>query len=146
MDQLPLFIDIEASSLGSRSYPIEIAWNYPDGSIEAHLISPAGIERWTDWSADAEKIHGISRAQLHKDGKSPSWVCCRMNQQFVGHVVYSDDPDYDGMWLAELFAVYYGDGPVFELRNVDDLLIRILCPGGSYMCAVTVQCRNAVMP
>ena len=80
MDQLPIFFDIEASSLGSRSYPIEIAWSYPDGSLEKHLILPSGIERWTDWSADAEKIHDISRAELRQYGKSPSWVGGRMNQ------------------------------------------------------------------
>jgi hypothetical protein len=56
-----------------------------------------------------------------------------MNQQLAGHVVYSDDPDYNGMWLVELFAVYYGDGPAFELRSVDELLLRILCPGGGYV-------------
>src|SRR5947209_5891700 len=50
MDTLPPFLDFEASSLRSASYPIEVAWSHPDGSIESHLISPAGLGRCTDWS------------------------------------------------------------------------------------------------
>ena len=130
MYPLPIFLDIEASSLGSRSYPIEVAWNTPDGTVEAHLISPAAIARWTDWSVQAEQLHGISRQVLHQEGKAPAWVGRRLNQQLAGHVVYSDDPEYDGMWLAELFAVSYSPGPAFEVRSADELLIRLLCPEG----------------
>ena len=117
MYPLPIFLDIEASSLGSRSYPIEVAWNTPDGTVEAHLISPAAIARWTDWSVQAEQLHGLSREVLYQEGKAPAWVGRRLNQQLAGHVVYSDDPEYDGMWLAELFAVSYGPGPAFEVRS-----------------------------
>jgi|SRR5262252_5636865 len=28
-----------------------------------------------------------------------------MNDQLSGHCVYTDNPMYDGMWLAELFSV-----------------------------------------
>jgi hypothetical protein len=133
MHQLPVFIDFEASSLRSASYPIEVAWYNPDGAIETHLISPAGITSWTDWSAEAEKLHGISRAELLKYGKSPSWICRRLNQQLAGQGVYSDDPEYDGVWLAALFAAYYGAGPAFTLRHADDLLIRLVCPSGGYV-------------
>ena len=40
---IPSFIDFEASSLTVKSYPIEVAWNLEDGTIESHLISPAGV-------------------------------------------------------------------------------------------------------
>jgi len=102
MVELPTFIDFETSNLGSGSYLIEVAWNFPDGSIEAHLISPTGIEHWTDWSVAAAKIHGIKRAALVENGKPPSWVCHRMNRKLAGKIVYSDNPDYDVMWLGEL--------------------------------------------
>ena len=128
MDQLPTFIDFEASSLRSASYPIEVAWNDPTGIIEAHLISPAGIERWTDWSVEAEQLHGISRSTLLTDGKPPSWICRRMNHQLAGIVVYSDDPEYDQMWLATLFAVSVCGGPAFMVHNADDLLVSIVGP------------------
>jgi hypothetical protein len=55
MYPLPIFLDIAASSLGSRSYPIEVAWNTPDGAVEAHLISPATMARGTDWSVQARE-------------------------------------------------------------------------------------------
>ncbi|NJD07038.1 MAG: hypothetical protein FIA97_11155 [Methylococcaceae bacterium] len=69
MENIPSFIDFEASSLGSASYPIEGAWNLAGGSIESCLISPAGISRWTDWSDKAERIHGIAKAQLLVEGR-----------------------------------------------------------------------------
>jgi len=102
---LPSFLDFEASSLVSTSFPIEVAWSLPDASIEAYLISPVGIDKWTDWSVVSEKIHGISREQIVAHGKSPDWICRRMNDQLTGQCVYTDNPRYDGMWLAELFSV-----------------------------------------
>ena len=86
---LPTFIDVEASSLRSASYPIEVAWNMPDGTIEVHLISPAGIPRWTDWSTKAEQLHGISIATLLTSGTQPSLICRRMNRLLAGATVYT---------------------------------------------------------
>ena len=130
MGALPTFLDFEASSLRSASYPIEVAWSQPDGSIESHLISPAGIGRWTDWSVEAEKLHGLSRAEVSAHGRAPAWVCRRLNEQLAGQIVYSDNPDYDGAWLAELFSVYYGGGPAFTIGHADTLLVSLLCPEG----------------
>ncbi len=127
MKDVPVFLDFEASSLASASYPIEVAWNLPNGSIESYLISPAETSRWTDWSLKAQEIHGISPDELVADGKIPAWVCRRMNEQLAGRIVYTDAPDYDGMWLAELFSEYW-DEPKFELRHIDGLLVSIVCP------------------
>ena len=124
----PTFIDFEASSLRSASYPIEVAWNAPDGRIEAYLISPAGIPRWTDWSVEAEKLHGISRSTLLASGKPPVWICRRMNHQLAGTIVYSDDPDYDGQWLSELFAATFAGAPAFTIQHADDLLMNLIRP------------------
>lgn len=127
MKDVPTFLDFEASSLASASYPIEVAWNLPNGSIESHLISPEGVSKWTDWSLKAQEIHGISRNELSTHGKTPAWVCRRMNEQLAARTVYTDAPDYDGMWLAELFSEYW-DEPKFELRHVDNLLVSLVCP------------------
>ena len=128
MEPLPIFIDLEASSLSSTSYPIEIARNAPDGTIEAYLISPAHIPHWTDWSVEAEQLHGITRATLLTDGKPPSWICRRMNHQLAGTVVYSDDPEYDQMWLTTLFAGSVCGGPAFTIHSADDLLVSLVGP------------------
>jgi hypothetical protein len=46
------FLDFEASSLGKKSYPIEVAWVFEDGTSESHLIKPA--PEWTDWDPAAQ--------------------------------------------------------------------------------------------
>ena len=55
------FLDFEAPSLGSSSFPIEVGWAVDGGGTEAHLIRPA--PGWTDWSATSERLHGIAQAQ-----------------------------------------------------------------------------------
>ena len=62
-----VFLDFEASSLARRGFPIEIAWVFETGEAESHLIRPAAD--WTEWSAEAESIHGIPRASLERDGR-----------------------------------------------------------------------------
>jgi hypothetical protein len=128
MKEAPSFLDFEASSLTSVSYPIEVAWSLPDSSIESYLISPEGVDRWTDWSFEAQETHGISKQDLVVHGRTPAWVCQRMNQQLLGKVVYTDSPYYDGMWLAELFSVGWSSKPEFELAYIDDLLVSTVCP------------------
>lgn len=127
MNLTPLFLDFEASSLASASYPIEVAWSYADDSVESHLISPAWVMTWTDWSVAAQRLHGLAREQLLADGKSPVWVARRMNEQLAGQTIYSDNPDYDGFWLEELFRKAAGLKPAFTLRHIDELLISLLC-------------------
>lgn len=130
-EPMPRFLDFEASSLASGSYPIEVAWSNPDGSIESHLISPSGIERWTDWSVKAEQLHNIRRSRLMAEGKSPDWICRRLNEALDGETVYTDDPDYDGQWLTELYAVTWGIRPAFQLASAQDLCTEQLaqaCP------------------
>ena len=128
MDEVPSFLDFEASSLSPNSYPIEVAWNNPDGSIESQLISPAEIQAWTDWDPASEKVHGVSRYELLAHGLPPKVVCDRMTDQLSGKIIYTDAPKFDGAWLATLFATCVREQPEFELRHVDDLLVRMICP------------------
>lgn len=124
----PTFLDFEASSLSrTHSYPIEVAWNYEDGSIESHLISPASIADWTNWDPESEKVHNIPRDELIQNGKEPQWVCHRMNEKLAGKIVYTDAPHFDGRWLARLFSVF-DDEPAFEIGDINDLIIKILSP------------------
>jgi hypothetical protein len=125
MDEIPSFLDFEASSLSRDSYPIEVAWSYADGSIENHLISPETIVAWTEWDPEAERVHGIRRKDLLRSGETPSLVCARMNQELAGKTVYTDAPSFDGMWLSKLFAACDAT-PLFELGAVDDLLAALI--------------------
>jgi hypothetical protein len=128
MNPIPCFLDFEASSLSLESYPIEVAWSLEDGSIESHLISPAS--HWTEWDAEAEKVHGIPRDEIIAHGEPPELVCLRMNEQLRGKTVYTDAPRFDGRWLARLFEAC-SMRPLFGLGDTDDLMISILCPGES---------------
>ncbi|MCI0486080.1 MAG: hypothetical protein L0229_05720 [Blastocatellia bacterium] len=128
MKPIPSFLDFEASSLSPYSYPIEVAWNLADGSIESHLISPETIMHWTDWDPESEKIHTIPRQELIAHGKPPAWVCERMNEQLSGKTVYSDAPRFDGRWLMKLFSVYENPEPDFLLGNAYDCILNTLCP------------------
>jgi hypothetical protein len=129
MKSPPTFLDFEASSLSPHSYPIEVAWSLEDGSIESHLISPAGVDGWTDWDSAAERLHGIPRRKLLAEGEPPLLVCNRMNEQLAGKVVYTDALRFDGMWLAKLLYACDDAAPEFKLRHVDELLGTMICPG-----------------
>ena len=95
----PSFLDFEASSLDG--HPIEVAISTADGRIRSWLIRPAW--RWTDWSAKAERLHGISREMLARDGASVRDVARDLNEALADGVVYSDSPEYDGRWCRQLF-------------------------------------------
>ena len=119
---LPLFIDFEASSLSGKSYPIEVAWSDQEGQIESLLINPEHYPaNWTDWDPSSERIHGLSRAYLVEHGKPPLMVAERMNQQLQDQVLYSDAPEYDGVWLRRLFDAA-GLEAAFELADATKLL------------------------
>lgn len=95
-----VFLDFEASSLGKKSFPIEVAWVFQDGKSCSLLIRPA--EDWTDWSAEAEALHGISRAELKETGVPVEIVAARMMRELHGHMLYASAPSWDGKWLSVL--------------------------------------------
>jgi len=94
------FLDFEASSLGKRSYPIEVAWVFEDGTSESHLIRPA--PGWDDWDAGAEAIHRIPRATLVAKGEPHERVAQRMIEALEGHALFASAPSWDGKWLSTL--------------------------------------------
>ncbi|WP_333574151.1 transcriptional regulator [Sphingomonas sp.] len=95
-----VFLDFEASSLGKRSYPIEVAWVFEDGRFEEHLIRPA--PDWEDWDPAAEAIHHIARATLLEQGAPHDAVARRMIDQLAGHALLASAPSWDGKWLSTL--------------------------------------------
>ncbi len=124
MDE-PVFLDFEASSLRDDSYPIEVAWGASAAAIETHLISPEGIPTWTDWAESAERIHGITRTELLRNGQSPALVAKQLNEMLRGRQVFTDAPDFDRMWLARLFEQYWSPCEI-TLRHVDELFWEVL--------------------
>jgi len=118
----PIFLDVEASSLGVASYPIEVAWSMPDGTIESHLVRPVAV--WTDWSDVAERdVHGITRELLAAEGEPPAVVAARMNTVLSGRTAASDAPDFDDRWLSRMFSAA-GVERAFRVGSFADVLER----------------------
>ena len=98
---MPYIIDVEASGFGRGSYPIEVGFARPDGSVASQLIKPE--PDWTHWNAEAEQVHGISRQELMAQGRSAREVAVWLNQELEGQTVFSDSWGFDSSWLALLF-------------------------------------------
>jgi hypothetical protein len=94
-------IDIEASGFGRDSYPIEIGIVMADSSEYQTLVRPES--GWWHWDKSAEEVHGISRSDLFKYGRSVSQVCRDINHLCSGSVLYSDCWVHDSYWFRRLF-------------------------------------------
>ncbi len=121
----PCFLDVEASGFGDKSYPIEIAWSNEAGEIQRYLINPASCADWVSWNADSEKIHGIDRPRLERNGWDPEFVATRLTEDLHGKTVYTDAPDFDDSWVAKLFTAVKQPKP-FHCEHIDELLLTVL--------------------
>ncbi len=114
-----VFLDFEASSLSKHSYPIEIAWVFEDARSRSFLIAP--LANWTDWSPDAQRIHGITRETLASKGTSIPFVVEEMMRDLEGHVLHASSPSWDGKWLRVLLRAAGRPRHALRLRKSDDL-------------------------
>ena len=115
------FIDLEASGLSARSWPIEVGWCFLEGEPQCHLIKPDGVWSLEDWSPAAEALHGIAHKELVRKGEDAAKLCNRLNEGLRGKTVYSDAPDWDGFWLYRLFQAGKAR-QAFELKDLNRLL------------------------
>ncbi len=116
-----VFIDVEASGLCEKSWPIEIGWGFVDESPHAVLIKPDGEWPHSAWDKEAEALHGLTIPQLERDGADPRDVCHLLNASLSGAMVYSDALDWDGFWLYRLYTAG-GVKPEFDLSDFADLM------------------------
>ncbi|MBV9930879.1 MAG: transcriptional regulator [Alphaproteobacteria bacterium] len=129
------FLDFEASSLRKNGFPVEVGWVFEDGAFEGHLIRPA--PGWSDWDADAEAIHGISRERLEREGTAHGDVARRMVESLEGHDLFASAPSWDGKWLSLLLrsaglprhALRLRDTEVAQADSAAALLDPLLTPG-----------------
>ncbi len=123
------FLDFEASSLDSGSFPIEIAWVNETGHGEHYLIYP--LRNWTNWSAQSEKIHGISYATLTSNGTPAEVVARRAYTVLRGQEIYSDNRAFETYWLSLLLDIIkqpslsVGDFDKLRGREIQRLLTLI---------------------
>lgn len=112
----PSFIDFEASGLDPESYPVEVAWSGPDGTVTSYLIRPE--PSWTYWDPNAADIHGLSRERLDAEGLPAEIVAYRLNAALAAvGVAYSDASAFDGFWCETLLEAA-GLMPEFRIAPV----------------------------
>lgn len=131
-----VFLDFEASSLSKHSYPIEIAWVFEDGRSRSFLITP--LANWTDWSPDAQSIHGITREMLALKGTSISFVVDEMMRDLEGHVLHASSPSWDGKWLSVLLRAAGRPRHALRLRKSDDHLPRRPQPSSATLSQMSI--------
>ncbi|MEQ8660446.1 MAG: hypothetical protein RLW62_06480 [Gammaproteobacteria bacterium] len=115
----PCVLDIEASGFGAESYPIEVGVVLDDGRRWCSLVVPCAD--WTHWSAEAEALHGISRARLLAHGRPVAEVACTLNALLTGRTVYSDGWVVDDRWLRRLYFAA-GSTPSYWLSPLEAVL------------------------
>lgn len=98
------FIDVEASGLGSHSWPLEVGWAIESGAPVSLLIRPDPAWSADAWDPRAEALHGITRERILEEGANLRDVAERLNADLANIAVYSDAPDWDGFWLFRLFT------------------------------------------
>jgi hypothetical protein len=115
------FVDFEASSLTDGSFPVEIGWVSEDGLAESHLIRPE--PSWTAWSWESQQVHGVSREQLHLEGRPAEWVARRVFEVLdpAKALCISDAVEHDQHWL-ELLMQTVATGSRLMLMDVNMLL------------------------
>lgn len=111
-------IDIEASGLSPRSYPIEVGLVNDQQEYQA-LIAPE--DSWVHWNQKSGELHGIPRKELFEHGKAAVVVAMELNELVGKKAVYSDHEDWDSFWLRRLFESV-GIEQAFPVLDINELL------------------------
>jgi hypothetical protein len=126
-DRQVALLDLEASALGSGSYPIEVGVALVRGSTRtiatgSALIRPdAAWLRDGLWSGASEAVHGISQDYAIRKGLPPRHVCDWLNNLLGSKtIIATDAPRYDQDWLDTLFQAA-GRDQRFTLYNFEIL-------------------------
>jgi len=137
----PCFLDCEASSLHSGSYPTEVGWSLPDGTIKSMLINPYHVDEWTDWSFHAQQMTGISREMLREEGHHPKEVALALNADLKGRRVFSDAPEADDFWIKALFDAA-GLQPEFVVCHIW-IVFKEMLPNENHLYRRLYEARNS---
>lgn len=97
---VPPILDFEASSLSDESYPIS-AGLVIEGKVHYWVIKPK--PHWIDWSLPSQAIHRMKRSYIEEIGMPVGQVYTEMRQLLAPYsAIYSDAPEWEGMWLNRL--------------------------------------------
>jgi len=122
MHNPPLFIDFEASSLNLvDSYPIQVGFVGKNKVIQKYFINPKSVHSWTDWSANAEKVHQFPRDYVIQHGLHPHEVAAILNKELMDRHVYCNGYDNDLFWCDRLFTAA-NETPSFVIKDFFSLV------------------------
>jgi hypothetical protein len=95
-------IDFEASCLPrhGRSFPIEVGIA-GGGIARSWIIRPHAAWAGWDWTAEAEALHGLSRARIEAEGEPADVVLAQLAAAVAGCRVVADSV-IDQYWLQTL--------------------------------------------
>jgi hypothetical protein len=118
-------IDFEASCLPihGRSYPIEVGIAEDDHAARSWLIRPHESWQDWDWTEEAERLHGLSRAQLIEDGLPVETVAAELAEALRGRRVFADSY-LDGEWMATLAAAAQVALPA-RVGHLEEILVTL---------------------
>ncbi|MCI4590122.1 hypothetical protein MOK15_08440 [Sphingobium sp. BYY-5] len=113
-------IDFEASCLPrhGRSFPIEVGIA-GDGIARSWLIRPHKSWAGWDWTAEAEALHGLSRARIEAEGRPVETVLAELSFAVQGRRVIADSL-IDQYWLDTLAQAVCTPTP-FRIEHVATL-------------------------
>jgi DNA polymerase III epsilon subunit-like protein len=126
--QQPLFLDFEASSLALGSFPIEIGATIIEQSGEiltqSRLIVPHRTWNMNFWSPESEQIHNIPHGILLSKGEEADTVAHWFEDISKNHLIISDNPEFEAMWLKKLNSVT--DIQMPQVHDIDALFAQTL--------------------
>lgn len=125
------FVDVEASGLSRRGYPVEIGWVLADGRTASVLVRPEAAWGEDGWDPAAEAVHGISRAALAAHGLPCPRVAAAMVRDLSAVVAVSDGVAHDTRWIDMVFRAA-GTRRPFRIVGADALFARLGLPDGAH--------------
>lgn len=122
------FLDFEASSLDPEGWPVEIGIaRVAEGAVssESCLIRPHAGWPAEAWSETSARLHGLSLAQLERDGIAAPEAAAWFRDRNDG-IAVTDNPEFERRWLVRLLAT---DPPFPQVRLLDfESYLRLSLP------------------
>jgi len=131
------FIDFEASSLSSGSFPCEVGTGTlhreePKIRSASWLIRP--LAKWlrvsSAWDPKSETLTAITREMLEEHGVAARDVVERLLAVIGERSLFSDEPSFDQHWLRQLFeaAGVGGEPPKLDDATRSEHSLRLNAP------------------
>ncbi len=114
-------IDFEASCLPrhGRSFPIEVGIACRS-TVRSWIIRPHDDWQGWDWTNEAQGLHGLTRAQVERDGQDVRQVLAELIMAVDGRRVVADSV-IDQYWLDTLATAAGGRSP-FAIDHISLIL------------------------